>query len=52
VTLRKEDSAKNGARDIAAQDHLELLFGVQDHKLGRLLRSVVDEVKLYAGAQL
>jgi HD-GYP domain-containing protein (c-di-GMP phosphodiesterase class II) len=52
VTLRKEDGAKNGARDIAAQDHLELLFGVQDHKLGRLLRSVVDEVKLYAGAQL
>jgi HD-GYP domain-containing protein (c-di-GMP phosphodiesterase class II) len=30
----------------------EVLFGVQDRRLGRLLETVVDEVKLYANAQI
>ncbi|MFW5836528.1 MAG: HD-GYP domain-containing protein [Desulfovibrionaceae bacterium] len=30
----------------------EVLFGVQDRRLGKLLQTVVDEVKVYASAQI
>ncbi|MGE4555880.1 MAG: HD domain-containing phosphohydrolase [Desulfovibrionaceae bacterium] len=48
----KDGGSKNGAQGLAAREQLELQFGVQDRKLGRLLQSVVNEVKFYAGAQL